>query len=92
MATRVFSSGPQDSLASAERLMSQWQVHRLPVVDADNHPIGLISMNDIARKVAASPKRKGAEHDVVHTIAAICEPRPLVKAKPTTQHLAQAAD
>ncbi|MBK7828443.1 hypothetical protein [Nannocystis sp.] len=37
----------------------------------------LLSLNDLARDAMAR-KKNGAEHDVVQTLAAICEPRSLV--------------
>lgn len=90
MARKVFLCGPGDSLAAVEQVMGEHKIRRLPVIDSDNRPIGVVSMNDIARKAATSRKPNAAEHDVVQTMAAICEPRPLAKAQ-TTALPAQAA-
>jgi CBS domain-containing protein len=49
----VFCS-PDDTLKSAEQLMAQYKKSRLLVSDADRHPIGVISLSDIAR---AEPAR-----------------------------------
>ncbi len=58
----------------AERLMSEHQVHRVPIVDEDDAPIGLLSLNDIARSAKAGEKA-GAERAILDTLAAICQPR-----------------
>jgi CBS domain-containing protein len=70
--------------------MSQKQIRRLPVMDGQNRPMGVISMNDIAR-AAASHRNSATDHQVVKTIAAICEPRPLTKTKRMMQPEMQAA-
>lgn len=75
MAKDVFACRPQDSLDSAERVMSEKQVRRLPVVNDDDRPVGFISLNDIARFAAASRKKNGLDREVTRTLAAICEPR-----------------
>lgn len=75
MARNVFSCQAGDSLDAAERLMSERQVRRLPVIDRDQRPIGMLSLNDIARSAASSRKKNGLEREVVQTLAAICEPR-----------------
>lgn len=75
MARQVFTCGADDSLHEVERLMSEKQVRRVPVVDVDERVIGLISLNDIARFVAATGPGNGFDHELTHTMAAICEPR-----------------
>lgn len=75
MAKQVFSCHPQDSVAAAEQWMSKAQVRRMPVVDDDNHPIGVLSLNDIARSAAAARTTNGHNQEVVQTLAAICQPR-----------------
>jgi CBS domain-containing protein len=71
MAKQAFSCHAADSLESAEKLMSRRQIRRLPVIDGDNRPIGMLSLNDIARHAASSKKN---DHEIVQTMAAICEP------------------
>jgi hypothetical protein len=55
------------------------QVRRLPVLDAESHVIGLLSLNDIAREVArergASGKPEVCSEEVAETLGAICAPR-----------------
>lgn len=74
MAKQVFSCRVTDSIETAERLMAEKQVRRIPVVDGNNRPVGLLSLNDVARH-AASSRRNGAEHELTLTLAAICQPR-----------------
>lgn len=76
MAKQVFSCHAQDSLEEAERLMSDKQIRRVPIVDGDNRPIGLLSINDLARHAAAARQKDGLEREVTQTLAAICQPRP----------------
>lgn len=63
-----------DSVEQAERLMRDHQIRRLPVLDHDNRPVGLVSMNDLAR-VAARGRRTGDDRELVQTLAAVCAPR-----------------
>ena len=75
MAKQVFSCHPQDSVDAAEQLMSKSQIRRMPVIDDDNHPIGVLSLNDIARNAGSARRGNGVDHEIVQTLAAICQPR-----------------
>ena len=77
MASPVATCRPQDSVSMAEQLMRKQQIRRVVVVDGAGHPLGVLSLNDLARDAVAR-KKNGVEHDVVQTLAAICEPRSLV--------------
>ena len=76
MAKDVRSCQPDDSIETVEQLMRESQVRRIPVVDDEGRPIGLVSLNDITREAARGKKRNGADREVVETLAAICQPRP----------------
>jgi CBS domain-containing protein len=76
MSKQVFSCRANDSLETAEHLMGQKQVRRVPIVDSDNRPVGVLSLNDIARYAASARKKDGLEREVTQTLAAICQPRP----------------
>ena len=71
---------PDDTLEDAMRLMRTSQVRRLPVVDAEDHLIGLLTLGDIVR-VVAEIRRNGqdpsASDALVETFAAIGERRPI---------------
>jgi CBS domain-containing protein len=75
MAKQVFTCHASDSVEAAEQLMSEKQIRRVPVVDGASRPVGLISLNDIARYVAAARKKNGLDSEVTQTLAAICQPR-----------------
>lgn len=74
MAKAVFSMSPGASIEAAEQLMGEKQVHRLPVADADGKPLGVISMNDIAR-YAAGTRTPAAQEVALKAYAAIAQPR-----------------
>jgi CBS domain-containing protein len=76
MARQVFSCQADGALETAEQLMADKQIRRLPIVDGDNRPVGILSMNDIARHAAAAGKKNGLDREVTKTLAAICQPRP----------------
>ena len=48
MSTDVCACGASDSIDAAQTLMRRRRVRRLPVVDADRHLIGILSINDLA--------------------------------------------
>lgn len=75
MATPVSSCHATDSLRDAEQLMSARQVRRIPVVDGDNRPIGMLSLNDLVRHADSSRHTEHEPQDLVHTLAAISRPR-----------------
>jgi CBS domain-containing protein len=66
----------QDSLETAEAAMQKHQIRRVPVVDGAGKPIGILSMNDIARHAQrVGHKRDGLGPDAIaRTLAAICQP------------------
>ena len=84
MAKQVIAVYANDSVESAEELMSANQIRRLPVLDADSRPIGLLSLNDLARAAGRS-KRSLAEHEVVRTMASVCQPRAHTTTSPSAR-------
>ena len=74
--TLLFCS-PEDSIASAEAVMREKQVRRLPVLDREGHCVGILSLADIARETDRERSRRDKEivaDDLAATIAAICHP------------------
>jgi CBS domain-containing protein len=75
MSRDLQSSGPDDSVASAEQLMRAHQIRRIPILDRERRPIGLLSLADIVR---ATDRQKGrasrevAPEEVAVTLADIC--------------------
>lgn len=74
MAKHVIALRGEDTLDSAEHLMADNQIRRLPVLDRDDHVIGVVSLNDIARLAEAS-RRIGIDREFVTTVAAVGQPR-----------------
>jgi CBS domain-containing protein len=74
MAANVLACRPNDSVESIERLMKSGQVRRIPVIDEDQRPVGVVSLNDLARH-AADEGRTQVNREVVATLATISEPR-----------------
>jgi CBS domain-containing protein len=76
MTNKVFVVGPETSIAEAEALMREQQVRRLPVVDQNARPVGVLSLNDIARAGAAQHWKSDdglTARNVASTLAAICD-------------------
>ena len=76
MTSKVFTCRPQDSLDTAEGVMSARRVRRIPIVDAQNHPVGLLSLDDVACACngAASNGSHKMARQLTATLAKICEP------------------
>lgn len=74
MASHIVAAHVGDSVEQAEALMRASQVRRLPVLDGEDLPVGMISMSDLAR-LAARAKRSGVDREVVQTLAAVSQPR-----------------
>jgi CBS domain-containing protein len=73
MATVVFSCRSEDLIESAERLMRDQRIHRVPVTDTEHRLIGVLSVDDLAR-MADKAKHSGVEREFIHTLAEICRP------------------
>lgn len=52
MTTSVTTTSPDQSLREAARVMHKRKIHQLPVVDAANHVIGILTLGDIVRFMA----------------------------------------
>jgi len=74
MTRTVRTCRPDDSLATVMSTMQQAQVHRLPVVDARNLLVGIVSTNDLLRVAQARPAAVDAG-SVMKCLAAIGAPR-----------------
>jgi CBS domain-containing protein len=75
MAKEIFHCRPDETIEAAERLMAEKRIRRVPVVDEKGRPIGLLSVEDLARNAARSPANGDLDRRVVQTLAAIGEPR-----------------
>lgn len=72
---------PEDSVELAEQLMSKHQVHRLPVINQEGQPVGILSLSDLARAALEAPQDSpggAAEPQLTaaaRTFAAVCAQR-----------------
>lgn len=80
MSPNVIVCRLDDSISRAESMMRTNQIRRLPVMDADDNLIGILSLADIARAANIAAKL-GADTDLsgdslVATLAGICTTPP----------------
>ena len=54
MSRDLKSCGPDDEVATAEEIMRAHQIRRLPIVDRDRRPVGMLSLADPAGRSIAS--------------------------------------
>jgi CBS domain-containing protein len=62
-----------DTDVATARLMAKHKVRRIPVVDDERRPIGIVSLNDLA--LAMMRGREVPVAEIAGTLAAICEHR-----------------
>jgi CBS domain-containing protein len=76
MAQHVVTATPDLKIIEAEQRMAEHRVRRLPVIDGDGKPIGVIAVNDIAIACVQpdTPMTYGLL-EIAHTLAAISEHR-----------------
>lgn len=76
MGKHVIAASPEATLGDVEQLMARYQVRRIPIVDGDGKPIGMLSMNDLAiASVQPKTEMKHGPSKIAHTLAAICAHR-----------------
>jgi CBS domain-containing protein len=73
MVPHAFTCRADDSVQFAEALMADKKVRRLPVVDDEGRPLGLLSLDDLAQ--VAVPGGDSAARELATTLGAIGEPR-----------------
>ena len=71
----VFCAHEHDSIEAVEAMMRAHRIHRVPVVDDGGRPVGIVSVNDLARRAHTGHRNGTLGADaVVKTLAAICGP------------------
>lgn len=77
MSRQVFTLSPEAELEEATALMGDKQIRRIPITDASSRPVGLLSLNDIAMRLAGGnwPEHEEGDHGLVHALGAICRGR-----------------
>jgi len=84
MTTRLRTCAPNDTLEHAEKLMSEGQIRRLPVLNAERRLVGLISLADMARGAATLganftlAQKEAEKQQVFKILAAVSSPSPHV--------------
>lgn len=73
MARQVFSCRAEDLVESAEQLMRAQRIRRVPVTDGDQRPVGVLSVDDLAR-MADKARHTGVDRELIRTFAEICRP------------------
>jgi CBS domain-containing protein len=73
MAKQVYSCHATDTIKQVLSRMKQGQIRRLPVVDVDNFPLGMISLNTLIRYTGAGDS--SFERELIETLTAISQPR-----------------
>jgi CBS domain-containing protein len=73
MARHVVTCGADDSDTAVADVMAKHKIRRVPVVDTAHRPVGILSLNDLARTMAHG--RDVPATAVAGTLAAICEHR-----------------
>ena len=71
MSKQVFACRAGETLDAVRRIMREKRIRRVPIVDEANRPVGMLTMNDLARQSARSGS---AEKELAQTLAAICQP------------------
>lgn len=72
MAKHVLVCGLADEVEIVERAMSKNQIRRMPVVDDRGCPIGILSLNDLARAASIG---KVSSANIASVLAAVSAPR-----------------
>jgi CBS domain-containing protein len=73
MSKHVVTCHAEEHALAVARLMAKHKVHRIPVVDDAQRPVGIVSLNDLA--IAMTRMRDIPAADVAATLAAISEHR-----------------
>ena len=74
MSTEIATCPPEADVEEAEQLMRDFQVHRLPVVTKEGKLVGVVTLNDFARKAAHDDNEELGEQVAV-TLGAISQRR-----------------
>ena len=76
MSKTLIGCSARDTLEIAEELMCRHQVRRVPILDEDGRPAGIVSLADLVLAGQGRPRRSSMySHDLTPTLALICQPR-----------------
>ena len=74
MTNHIVTCRPEDADIAVAKLMAKHKVRRIPVIDDQQRPIGMVSLNDLA--IAMVKGRELPPAEIASTLAAISEHRP----------------
>jgi CBS-domain-containing membrane protein len=78
MSKTVFASKPTDDLGAAETLMEKNGIRRIPVVNDQGALVGIVSLDDLARRInGGKAEPHVTEKEVARTFAGICSRKPV---------------
>jgi CBS domain-containing protein len=80
MASQLLVCHIADSVDTAERLMREGQVRRVPVIDNDGRPVGMISVADLTRALEKGKPTSG--RGIMDAITAIGTSRSTLEREP----------
>jgi CBS domain-containing protein len=82
MSKSIFASKPTDDLGAVEKLMQANGVRRIPVVSDQGTLVGIVSLDDLARRINGGKEEPHvSEKEVAQTFAGICGCREPAAAK-----------
>jgi CBS domain-containing protein len=73
MSTKVVTCAQDATDLDVARAMATRQIRRIPVVDADERVVGIVTVNDLA--LAMQRDHSIPAREVAETVAAVCSPR-----------------
>jgi len=74
MTRDVACCGPDDDIDSVERIMSERQVRRVPIVDRQGRLVGIVAQADLAR--ATNGEGTISEKDLAEVVESVSQPSP----------------
>jgi CBS-domain-containing membrane protein len=78
MAKSVYSCRGTDSTRTALKILEQNQLHRLPVLDKEDHLVGILALADVAREAQREHSQEApdvSDTQVAEVVEAISAPR-----------------
>ena len=75
---------PADSLGRVHELMRSRRVRRIPVLDAERKPIGVVTLGDLVRGAQHALSDKRETHEVLRTLDEVARPRVVAPSEPGT--------
>lgn len=81
MTSHVYSMMDTDRIQDIESVMTTYKIHRVPIVDRENHVLGVVSLSDIAREASRELRERHpdvTDADLVTTLSQVCKAKGLI--------------